>query len=131
MSWIDAVLDPRGVLAVFGGEAPPLNGADVHSVSVHRDGPSVALVFDLRDYPEEPPAKWAGQGFTTVQLTLNCVGVENVRLTGWGTEVVADLSIQRVDERVTVRLDSPNATLTLDALAVDVQKVSAYQRETA
>jgi immunity protein 50 of polymorphic toxin system len=127
MSWLDVVSNGRGVVAVFGGEAPELRSIVVHSVTVHRDGPTVTLVFDLPDYPSAPPAKWAAQGFTTVQLVLSCVGAEEIRLTGWGTDVVGDLSIERAGDRIAVALDTPVATLTLTALAVDVQKVSAYQ----
>jgi Immunity protein 50 len=128
MSWIDAVQNGQGVLAVFGGDAPPLTGVDVQRVGFSWEGPGVVLSVSLRDYPADPPAKWAAQQFNTVLLSLNCIDVQDVRLTGWGRQVVADLSLERSGGRVAVRLDSPDATLTLSALAVDVQKVSAYQR---
>lgn len=128
MSWLDLVDNGRGVLAVFGGETPELRSIVVHGLRVHRDGPTVGIVFDLPDYPSSPPAKWVAQGFTTVQLTLSCFGAEEIRLTGWGTDVVGDLTLERVGDRTGVALNSPAATLTLTALVVDVQKISAYQQ---
>ena len=131
MSWLDVVDNGRGVLTVFGGETPPLRSLVVHGVNIHRNGPTVALVFDLPDYPSSPPAKWAAQGFTTVQLTLSCFGAEEIRLSGWGTDVIGDLTLDPVGDRVAVRLESPVTTLTLTALVVDVQNVSAYQESPA
>jgi hypothetical protein len=127
MSWLDVVTNGRGVLAVFGGEAPDLRSVVVHSVTVHRDGPTVAVVFDLPGYPSSPPAKWAAQEFTTVQLTLSCLGAEEIRLTGWATDVIGDLTLDRAGDRVDVALRSPVATLTLTAVAVDVTDMAAYQ----
>jgi len=129
MSWLDAVEDGRGVLAVWGGQAPALTGIDVQALNFSHNGPTVVLAFTLPDYPTDPPAKWAAQGFDTAQMALSIFGIADVRLTGWDVDVVGDLTLERVDGRVAVRLESPAATFSCTALAVDVQTISAYQRE--
>jgi Immunity protein 50 len=126
VSWIEAVSSPEGVLAVYGGEAPALTGL-VRRLEFTWRGPSVVLSVALRDYPSAPPAKWAERGCDTVLLTLYCFGAEDVRLTGWAAGVVADMAVERTDGRVAVALDSPAATLSLSAVDVFVQQVSAYR----
>jgi hypothetical protein len=130
MSWLDAVEDGRGVLAIF-GQAPSLESIDVQGVSLHHNGPRIVMAFALRDYPADPPKKWVAQGFTTAQMSLSFVEVRDVRLAGWDIDVVGDLSLDRVDGRVAVAFNSPATTLTFSALAVDVQNISAYQQRPA
>lgn len=128
MSWIDEVTNGRGVLAVYGGEAPSLQRVELQSVVFTSRGPSAGLAVALRDYPAEPPAKWAAQGFNTVQLLLNCIGIESVRMTSWSNVVVGDISVERLDGLVSVTVDAPGTDLRLVVDSVDVQKVSAYLR---
>lgn len=130
MSWLDAVEDGRGVLAIF-GQAPSLEAINVQGVSLHHNGPKIDMAFALRDYPAEPPKKWVAQGFTIAQLSLSFFAVEDVRLNGWDVDVVGDLTLERVDGRVAVAFDSPVTTLSCTALAVYVQNISAYQERPA
>ena len=125
MSWIEAVHRPEGVLAVFGGAAPPLTRVELHSVTLGHSG-DVRMVFDLHDYPSDPPAKWADQGFNTVQLTLACTHVRDIRLTGWASEITADIAVERVDGLVALQVRSPATSLKLTADIVSVVKVAAY-----
>ncbi|MGD9622469.1 MAG: Imm50 family immunity protein [Mycolicibacterium sp.] len=125
MSWIEAVHGLEGVDAVFSGAIPPLTRVELHSVTFGHGG-DVRLVFDLASYPSRPPEKWAKQGFNTVQLTLVCTQVRDVRVTGWARQVIADIVIGRVDEAVEVRVLSPATSLTLSADIVSVVSVAAY-----
>lgn len=124
MNWIDAVHGPEGVLAVFDGSAPPLNHVELHTVILGRG--DVGLVFDLNDYPKRPPAKWADQGYNTVQLTLVCTHVRDVRLAGWGNQITADIAVDRVEDRVAVGVRSDTVSIALIADIVSVAKVTAY-----
>lgn len=125
VSWIEIVDRPEGVLAVFDGATPPLTGVEVHSVIFGHSG-DVRLVFDLRDFPNDPPAKWANQGYNTVQLTLACAPVRDIRLTGWARQITADIAVDRIGDRVALRVDSPTMTLALTSDFVSVLKVAAY-----
>jgi hypothetical protein len=124
MSWLDTVLNDRGVLAVF-GQAPSLRSVDVRDLFFDPYGPTIELTFALSDYPADPPKKWAAQGFTTAVLALSFIVLSEVRLTGWTGGVVGDLSLDRVDGGVAVAFTSPTATLTCLTEFVDVRKISA------
>jgi hypothetical protein len=128
MSWLDVVTDDRAVRAVYGGEEPPLLGAvTVRSIELQRTGPNVLVWVRLPTYPQQPPRKWAAQGFDAASLSLLIIDVEQVRLTGWDVDVVGDITLERFDDRVSVRLDSPDCTFTCTAVAVWVQDIRGYQ----
>lgn len=128
MSWLDVVADDRAVRGVYGDEEPPpLGPVVVQGINFHRDGPNAVIAVELPRYPARPPKKWAAQGFDTAQMSLQLVDVENVQLTGWDVNVVAEFTLERFDDRISVRLDSPDCTLACTALAVYVRSISAYQ----
>jgi Immunity protein 50 len=124
MTWLDTVVNDRGVLAVF-GRAPSLASIDVRDLFFDPYGPQIRLTFALHDYPADPPGKWAAQGFTTAVLALSFIALSEVRLTGWTGGVVGDLGLERIDGGVAVAFTAPRTTLTCTTEFVDVQKISA------
>ena len=128
MSWLDVVTDDRALRAVYRGEEPPpLGRVTVRSIDFQRDGPNVLLWLRLPGYPEQPPQKWAAQEFDTASLSLLIIDVEQVQLTGWDVDVVADVTLERFDDRISVRLDSPDCTFSCMAVAVWVQDIRGYR----
>lgn len=125
MNWIEAVHGSERVLAVFDGAAPPLSRVELHSVTLGHRG-DAALVFDLGDYPNRPPAKWAAQGFNTAQLTLACTRVRDIRLTGWASQITAEIAVDRIADRVSVLVHSNAMSLALSADIVSVAEIAGY-----
>ncbi|MGW6621066.1 Imm50 family immunity protein [Nocardia sp. NPDC055002] len=124
-------MDSRCVRAVFGAATPSLEGVVLHEVRLRRDGPSVYLRFDLREFPVDPPRKWANFGYNTVQIELNLYGVYSVEISNLGTESVIDLNLStcvRDGKRVVHARTSENSATHLDVVAgsVSVSKMSAY-----
>jgi Immunity protein 50 len=128
MSWLDVVTDDRSVRGVYGDEEPPpLERVTVRSIDFQSSGPNVLIWLRLPSYPQRPPRKWAAQGFDTASLSLLIIDVEQARLTGWDVDVVGDLTLERFDDRVSVRLDSPDCTFSCSAVAVWVQEIRGFQ----
>ncbi|MBM2617497.1 hypothetical protein JIG36_18230 [Actinoplanes sp. LDG1-06] len=125
--WTDALGNPEGLLAVFGGDPPDLAGVSVHEVTIGRDGPALTVTFDLPAYPADPPAKWVRGRFDTVQVRLRLTGVTEVELRGMSTGPVADIRL-RAGDPVRLELVSPGLTVTAVAAFADVAGFSAYQR---
>lgn len=123
-TWLDAVDDARAVRAIYGDDVPSLTAVPVHEIRLHRDGPRVTLRFDLSSYPATPPRKWAGLNTVQVQLTL--VDVLELSVEGWSNDPVADLSLTRDGDVLT--MTSTGATrCRARARAAVVDKISAYQ----
>ena len=128
MSWTAHLTDATAVRRLFGGEPPALRHTRIHEVTVSRDGPRVTLRVDLPGYPIDPPAKWAQQGFNTVQVELVFVGANGISMEGFGRDPFADVEITR-DDAVQLSVESPDFRLRLTAEAVLLSKLSAYMDE--
>lgn len=129
--WLDALVDPHPVAAIYGADVPSLAGASIHELRFHRDGPQIAIRFDLADYPAVPPRKWASQQANTVQLELTLIGIEAVQLTNWATTVTADLSLTTTGDLVRLRTTNSPVTLAIDAESAVVTSISGYHNTPA
>ncbi|MGW8380521.1 Imm50 family immunity protein [Streptomyces sp. ODS28] len=125
MSWVSALADATPILKVFDGSPPALHGVRVHEVTVQANGPQLLLRVDLAEFPDSPPPKWRMQGFNTVQVEINLVGARDLRLEGFGRDLVVDVELEK-EELVHLSVDSPDFRLSAVADAVLLAKVSAY-----
>lgn len=128
MTWHSILMNPASLLAIYGGPPPPLDQTSIHEVNVHRDGPCLTLRFDLPQFPNRPPSKWAARGFNTVQVKLSFFGLQELQLEGFSTNVMASIDLRKED-LVTVDATSPTFQLKATALSVDVVDISAYADE--
>jgi len=94
MTWLDGVDRAQALRALFPDGDPSLDAIHMHELTFHRDGPSLALRFDLPAYPSEPPEKWLQAGHNTVQVTLALDGVRSVTLEGWGRDISGKLELR-------------------------------------
>ncbi|MEV5971803.1 Imm50 family immunity protein [Streptomyces sp. NPDC051921] len=125
MTWVSLLADSGGLDRIYGGRPPALTSVRLHAVEVGREGPSLNLRFDLDVYPEQPPAKWAAQGYNTVQVTLSLGGLRDVTMNGFGTDPVVDISVEGTDG-VTLDIHSDEVQLHAVADAAYVSRISAY-----
>ncbi|MFB7875157.1 Imm50 family immunity protein [Nocardia sp. NPDC056064] len=93
MTWVDLLDDSRGIRAIFGNELPSFQGSALHSARLHRDGPTLKLVCDTRNFPSRPPRKWLGAN--TARIELWFTGVESVRIAIDAITEPIDLNIAR------------------------------------
>lgn len=126
MAWTDHVYRTTGLVKVYGGEVPPLRGAHLHSVDLHRDGPTLSLRFNLADYPADPPRKWAAQGFNRVQVELAATGIGSCSLDGFGTDPVVDIDLERGDGGLVVSVDSDDVRVRAVGESAYLASMSAY-----
>ncbi|WP_165425643.1 Imm50 family immunity protein [Streptomyces sp. BK022] len=125
MSWTSLVYNAQGVIAIYGGDPPPLSNVRIREVRLQEDGPTVILRFDLPVFPENVPKKWVAQGFNTVQLEISFGGIRSLSVEGIATEVVADVAISEGDG-VTLVVASPVMRVEAAAQTAFLAKVSAY-----
>jgi hypothetical protein len=131
MGWLDALEDPRPILAVYSGKEPSLTSADVHEVTLHRDGPTMTLRFDLAAFPEDPPAKWRKQRCNRAQVSLMLVGLSDVTIHRWSVCCRTDLALTKVPNGVRLSASSEGIELQACARSAVVSRLSAYCLDTS
>jgi hypothetical protein len=129
MSWLALVDGGRAIEAVFGAEAPALDGVSMHELALHRDGPSLTLRFDLARFPAAPPAKWRAQEANTAQVRLVLFGLGSVSIEGFTTTVIGDLALTaRAAGGVELDFRAPGCRVKATATWARIGAVTAYQR---
>ncbi|MDT9691001.1 Imm50 family immunity protein [Streptomyces sp. P9(2023)] len=126
MTWTSLLTNPLGIENIYGGYVPELTAVHLHEINFSREGPMMALRFDMPSYPETPPKKWAVQGFNTVQVTLTFAGVQDVSLTGFTFDPVVDIAMSRGDG-VRLEIHSASIRLRASADAAHMAEISAYR----
>jgi hypothetical protein len=125
-AWLDVLSDAGPIRGVYGDEVPPLAGIVVHEISLHRDGPRATLRVDLPIFPSQPPPKWKAQGFNTVQIQLMLIGINELVLRGWDSNIRGNLSIAREGDLIRAQLATPQVEIDIRADAALVSTISAY-----
>ncbi|MBL1081232.1 hypothetical protein JK359_04445 [Streptomyces actinomycinicus] len=128
MPWTSLVRNPEGLEAVYQGDPPDLSGVRVHEVALHEDGPTLRIRLDLPRYPDQPPRKWAVQGFNTVQVEISMGNLHAITLEGFTTSTTANVSLTAKDG-VTLGLTSSGTHIKATADFVFISGLSAYVNE--
>jgi hypothetical protein len=125
-NWIDLLLDPKPMRAIYKGEVPPLVDLNLHEVVVYQDGEaSLHLRFDIK-FPDNPPVKWSKQGFNAVQITLHLYGLKDVSVNGFSSFGKIDLELSKVPDGIRAAISNDDIQLTAVGVDIHTSKVSAY-----
>lgn len=125
--WTHSVDGAEGLRAIFKDVEPSLAAVRLHEVTLHQDGPTVVLRFDLAELPSAPPSKWQKAGLNTVQLKLALEGVRDVTMVGWGKNNVGPIEIRSAEPQgleVAFTGEESRVRVTCDIARID--RVSAY-----
>jgi hypothetical protein len=127
MSWLDLIDRNEALKAVFGTTVPHLDSVRLHEVTLHQDGPTIVLRFDLSEFPKDAPMKWLKAGHNTVQVRLVLDDVCQTRIEGWTTNNVGNLSVgSNVPAGVRVEFLAGQATLFVVSRFARLDGVSGY-----
>ncbi len=130
-TWLDLLANPDTIKAIYHDTVPSLNSVNIYEVIFHQDGPRVTLRFDLSIYPAAQPKKWESQGFNTVQVQLDIVGVTKSSFTGWETKNLVDIELSGLDNSVRLNASTGQFKVELHGASAFVQKVSGYCRNSS
>lgn len=125
MDWIDLIGRAEFLRQLF-PQAPSLQGLRLFEVNLHQDGPRVLLRFDLKAFPEHPPAKWVKEA-NRVQVRLLGVGVQSLQIQGWTANNIVDLEVEAASPKGR-RFVARGAGFSLEAVfdSLELTGVSAY-----
>ncbi|WP_285732685.1 Imm50 family immunity protein [Nocardiopsis sp. ATB16-24] len=127
-SWVDALSNPQGVRAIYGGVLPVLEEVKIHEICMSMDGPVVKIKFDLPGFPKNPPEKWRRDNLNTVQFEISFIGVSEVSVVRFSENPICSLSIRKKGV-VYFGGESESVEFSGVAEAVAVLRISAYLDE--
>lgn len=151
-AWTDHVIDLRPIKAIFGEHCPPLTNVNLHEVTLHQDGPTLLLRFNLDplEFPADPPKKWVIQRANTVQLQLKALDVRELSIVGAATTMTTTITLTSekldVDDEATnlytthvdapqpqsairLRVTGDRCDINCPANFVYVDRISAYKQD--
>lgn len=126
MSWISLLDNAQFLLSLYPDSVPSLEGAVLHEVKMHCEGPVVSLRFDVPDFPANPPAKWRTQRFNVAQVTVMGIGVRRLVQNGWSNDTSVSITFAAEDGGVRVRALGAGVEFEATFDDVRVDGVSAY-----
>jgi hypothetical protein len=125
-SWIDLLMNPKPMRAIYRGEVPPLVDLNLHEVVVYQNGEdSLHLRFDIK-FPDDPPVKWSKQGFNAVQMILHLYALKNVSINGFSSFGNIDLELSKVPEGIRTAISNDDIQLTAIGANIHASTVDAY-----
>jgi hypothetical protein len=128
MMWHLLTMNPDAVSGLY-ASVPPLTGLAIVRLQLDREGPRLEIHGNLPTFPDNPPARWVRDGFNTAQLQLDCLGVSDLRINGWGTDPVVDVELSKVSDRQ-IRLSAKGRTCELSLVTefVRIAGVHGYAK---
>jgi hypothetical protein len=124
-NWLALLQNPIPIKSIYADFVPALRNVNLHEVIIHRDGPKVALRFDLTDFPESPPREW--ENFNTVQVCLVMYEVKKLSINGFRTTCMLDFNIQKYDDSINFIASGDDVDIYIISSFALVDKVSAYR----
>lgn len=121
--WTQILTDATYVQRIY-SHPPDLSKVSIHEAVLNRDGSILKLRFDVVDFPDNPPEKWALNQFNRAQFTLHVVELSSVQIFGWSHEIIGELLVSKVDDGVQIlfsngreKIECLGAFLVLDAIS--------------
>lgn len=125
--WSEHVYDLKPIKGIFGEEIPPLIG-QLHEVVLHKDGPSLKLRMDLKDFPKELPKKWVEKNFNTAQITLGLGVIRELSITGWTPDVRVEVQIEKSGEALKLKIESELVRVSCTAKTLTILELTGYRK---
>lgn len=124
------LLENPSALGMFAAE-PSLEDVLLNHLVLDREGPTVTITVQLRDYPDKPPAKWHAQKHNAVTTDLQALGVEHLLVRGWTVDNLVSIAIERLpNKKLKIRVSSKSVGIELLCGWLRVVAVTPYRRTT-
>lgn len=129
MEWWQLALKPQVILAYY-SEPPPLLQVEIHSIRLHRDGPTLEMLIDLPQFPDRPSPRWPLSA-NTAQAEFRFFDIQEISIVGWQTNVVGSLDLSAESNRVRFRLSGCQTQLEGISGFFDISSVTGYIKANA
>jgi hypothetical protein len=129
MTWQNLLENPEAITGLF-ENAPSLEDVEIASITLDREGPTIALSILLRDYPTKPSPRWKRSGVNAVAMRLQLLGVSSAIIEGWSISNRATVTLKRdATDQIQVHAVGKNLRLECSCGWLRVDGVTGYQRD--
>lgn len=105
---------------------PSIGRIDIFDLQLQRNGNTLLLNFDLVDaLPDTPPTKWI-KGFNRCRMGINCGGIKDLKILGWGTSILATIKIDKVTDRFLIDVGGKDFSLHASCSDIVVTGPTVY-----
>ncbi|MGQ4388945.1 Imm50 family immunity protein [Streptomyces sp. SAS_270] len=119
--------DLAGLRELYDGDPPSLDSCSLFYVHLDERGDSVTLGFETERLPSKPPSEWRQKPFNMFEFHLVLVGVEALRVHGWGPAQAKEVGLVRRDGgRVDVTLGGAEDGIRFRASSVSLGRTRVY-----
>jgi len=123
MNSISGIVENDAFITGLYGALPKFECVNIHQINLNWDGPRANIIFDLNDFPDNPPRKW--MGFNTVQLEITAFPLLEVGVGRYSSGNICNINIEKKDNIFFLRITG-DSEVNIVASSVCVNKVSAY-----
>ncbi|MFD2935457.1 Imm50 family immunity protein [Spirosoma flavum] len=128
--WYEVAMNPKAVSSIFTGDEPCLEKIEVSKIIMSYDGPSFTIIFDVKNYPMNPPEKWKQYSYNQAQIALQLWDVKDVKIEGWSTINIADISFLQLEpQKFLFKLIGSGCAMTMQFQRMQVE-VTGYMNKT-
>lgn len=89
----------------------PIGEVTLFSLNIDNNRPAIILEFDIKEYPETPPAKWKQSGFNTCRIGLNCSNIQELLIKNIPTKKNLTITISNEVENFRVRAENDDSII--------------------
>jgi hypothetical protein len=128
MTWSKLLENPQAVTNLF-DSGPSLEDVEITSLTMERDGPTIAMSILLREFPTKPSPRWKRNGVNAVLMRLQLLQVESITVEGWSILNRATITLDRGNaDQVQVRAAGQKLRLKCTCGWLRVDGVNGYHR---
>jgi len=107
---------------------PSLEAATLTKLLIDRDGPTVTISMQIRDYPSDPPARWRMHQHNAVMIEVQAMGVEDVSIAGWSTDNKVSILVERLPGRIRIQASGEGTDIEIRCGWLRIAGVTPYCR---
>ncbi|MDQ3801543.1 MAG: immunity 50 family protein [Acidobacteriota bacterium] len=97
MEWHQLLQNPKAISSLY-NNVPGLDGVELFSLCLSREGPRAELSIDLSNYPDYPSPRWNPR-YNTVQLKLSFGGIKDFEGAGWQYSMTVNIVIDKIENQ--------------------------------
>ncbi|HRK82196.1 MAG TPA: Imm50 family immunity protein [Saprospiraceae bacterium] len=132
--WLANIENSEAIKAIYRNKIPSINQVLLRDICISTgEDLALILVFDIEDLPDDMPSKWKTGNVNTIQIDLNCIGVE-IKYLGLNNKNYRNLSIdisllENDSKRIIGTDNSGICVFEIEAIWIYLKTITGYNDE--